>query len=310
MGMNMNTRLPSTKNLQAFLATAQHLNFTHAAEALNMTQGAISRQIQSIESLMGVTLFYRQARGLALTPEGEKFIPLAEDIIQRLQASIREVIDSANRIKLSAPSCITSWLLTHIANFQQAYPDVNIELTSTTKHQVIPNFDSFDLLITYGKPIRSRKMDQVVLFDEVLAPVCAPQWWENMTKKAQQEGLDEIAILKRCTWLHANTEQSDWSMWLAARGHHNIQGRGNQTFATLDQAVNAAEQGFGIAIGDITLAAQDLKLKRLVRPFDSYVASGNSYHLLLPKHEDNTMVGKFATWLSEQSAQITADIPN
>lgn len=70
----MQTRLPSTKNLQAFLATAQHLNFTHAAEALNMTQGAISRQIQSIESLMGVALFYRQARGLALTPEGAKFI--------------------------------------------------------------------------------------------------------------------------------------------------------------------------------------------------------------------------------------------
>lgn len=297
----MQSRLPSTKNLQAFLATAQHLNFTHAAEALNMTQGAISRQIQSIESLMGVALFYRQARGLALTPEGAKFIPLAEEIIQRLQTAIREVVDSANRIKLNAPSCITSWLLGHIANFQQAYPDVNVELTSTTKHQAIPNFDSFDLVISYGKPIRSKTIDQVVLFDEILAPVCAPQLWDTIAPQGLEDGLDEVNLLKRCTWLHANTEQSDWSMWLASRGHSNIQGRGNQTFATLDQAVNAAQQGFGMAIGDITLAAQDLKSKRLIRPFDSYVASGNSYHLLNPKNEGNSMVSKLVSWLSEQS---------
>ncbi len=297
----MQNRLPSTKNLQAFLATARHLNFTHAAEALNMTQGAISRQIQSIESLMGVALFYRQARGLALTPEGAKFIPLAEEIIQRLQASIREVVDSANRIKLNAPSCITSWLLGHIANFQQTYPDVNVELTSTTKHQAIPNFDSFDLVISYGKPIRSKTIEQVVLFDEILAPVCAPQLWDKIARQGSGERSDEMNILKRCTWLHANTEQSDWSMWLASQGHRNIQGKGNQTFATLDQAVNAAQQGFGIAIGDITLSEQDLRSRRLIRPFDSYVASGNSYHLINPTQEDNVMVGKLVSWLVEQS---------
>ncbi|MCA0934388.1 LysR family transcriptional regulator [Vibrio alginolyticus] len=297
----MQNRLPSTKNLQAFLATAQHLNFTHAAEALNMTQGAISRQIQSIESLMGVALFYRQARGLALTPEGAKFIPLAEEIIQRLQASIREVVDSANRIKLNAPSCITSWLLGHIANFQQDYPDVNVELTSTTKHQAVPNFDSFDLVISYGKPIRSKTIDQVVLFDEILAPVCAPQLWDKITQQNLEKEPDELSLLKRCTWLHANTEQSDWSMWLASRGYRNIQGRGNQTFATLDQAVNAAQQGFGMAIGDITLAGQDLKSKRLIRPFDSQVASGNGYHLINPKREGNVIVGKLVNWLAEQS---------
>ncbi len=299
----MQNRLPSTKNLQAFLATAQHLNFTHAAEALNMTQGAISRQIQSIESLMGVALFYRQARGLALTPEGAKFIPLAEEIIQRLQTSIREVVDSANRIKLNAPSCITSWLLGHIANFQQTYPDVNVELTSTTKHQAVPNFDSFDLVISYGKPIRSKTIEQVVLFEEILAPVCAPQLWDKIAKQKSVEEPDELSLLKRCTWLHANTEQSDWAMWLASRGHRNIQGKGNQTFATLDQAVNAAQQGFGMAIGDITLAEQDLKLNRLIRPFDSYIASGNGYHLLNPKHEGNAMVSKLVNWLSDQNAQ-------
>jgi len=289
----MSMRLPSTKNLQAFLATAQHLNFTHAAESLNMTQGAISRQIQTLESMMGVALFYRQARGLALTPEGAKFIPLAEDIITRLQLSIREVAQSANRIKMSAPSCITNWLLSRLANFQQAYPETNVELTSTTKHQAVPNFDNFDLIVSYGKPLRSKTVEQTLLFNEILAPVCSPELWNQIEPK-----LEESQALKHFTWLHANSEQSDWSMWLASRGHSHLKGRGNQTFATLDQAMNAAQQGFGMAIGDLTLAEQDLKLKRLIQPFEASVHSGFGYHLLNPHHGENERVSQLIEWLT------------
>ncbi|KJY84467.1 transcriptional regulator [Vibrio galatheae] len=293
----MNARLPSTKNLQAFLSTAYYLNFTHAAEALNMTQGAISRQIQSLEEIMGVALFYRQARGLSLTPEGDKFVPLAEDIVKRLQMSIREVADSANRIKLNAPSCITSWLLTRIANFQQAFPDVNVELTSTTKHEAVPNFDSFDLIITYGKPTRSKAVKQTVLFEELLAPVCAPETWQHIKAK----GVNEEALLSQLTWLHANPEQSDWMLWLENSGLKKYKGKANQTFATLDQAMNAAQQGFGIAIGDITLAAQDLKLKRLLQPFEKCVSTGNGYHLLHLHQQDNLMVNRLIEWLTLDS---------
>lgn len=293
----MNARLPSTKNLQAFLATAYYLNFTHAAESLSMTQGAISRQIQSLESIMGVTLFYRQARGLALTAEGDKFVPFAEDIIRRLQTSIREVADSANRIKISAPSCITSWLLTRIAHFQQQFPDVNVELTSTTEHHLVPSFDRFDLIIRYGKPIRSKAHQQILLFDELLAPVCSPELWQQISGADGNNPVDSVEILRQCTWLHANQAQSDWLMWLETLEQTNIKAKGNQTFATLDQAVNAALQGFGIAIGDVTLAQQDLKLKRLIQPFEHSVKSGSSYHLLLAKHEDNTRVGQLVDWL-------------
>ncbi|MCG9575849.1 LysR substrate-binding domain-containing protein [Vibrio tubiashii] len=291
----MNTRLPSTKNLQAFLSTVYYLNFTHAAEALNMTQGAISRQIQTLEEIMGVQLFYRQARGLSLTPEGDKFVPLAEDIIKRLQMSIREVADSANRIKLNAPSCITSWLLSRIANFQQAYPDVNVELTSTTKHEAVPNFDSFDLIITYGKPTRSKVVNQTLLFEEFLAPVCAPELWQQIVENGDKD------VLNQFTWLHANQEQSDWKLWLESHGNTRLKGKGNQTFATLDQAMNAAQQGFGVAIGDLTLAAQDLKLKRLIQPFDLSVTTGNGYHLLHLREQGNEMVSKLIEWLTERN---------
>ncbi|NIY82324.1 LysR substrate-binding domain-containing protein [Vibrio hepatarius] len=296
----MNSRLPSTKNLQAFLATAEHLNFTHAAEKLNMTQGAISRQIQALESIIGAMLFYRQARGLALTPEGDKFVPMAEDIIKRLQSAVREVSEGANRIKLNAPSCITSWILARLASFQQVYPDINVELTSTTKHQPIPNFDSFDVVVMYGKPSKTKNVQQALLFEEKLAPICSPQLWQKQRLASEQE--DE-SLLDRFTWLHANQEQSDWQLWLNACGLPKLKGKTNQTFATLDQAMNAAQLGYGIAIGDLTLAEQDLKLKRVIQPFDEVVSSGNGYYLMSHSDNDNAKVANLVGWLTSTEQQ-------
>ncbi|MCG9676820.1 LysR family transcriptional regulator [Vibrio sp. Isolate24] len=288
-------RLPSTKNLQAFLATAEYLNLTHAAESLNMTQGAVSRQIQSLESLMGVSLFYRRARGLALTPEGSLFLPLAQDIIKRLQRSVREVSESANRVKLLAPSCITTWLLARLANFQQANPDVNVELTSTTKHQLHPDFDSFDMVIVYGKPARSKQVSQTLLFDEILAPVCSPQLWSQCV---EEDDPVQDTLVNRFMWLHANQEQSDWALWCDSSNESALKGTGNQTFATLDQAMHAAQQGFGMTVGDVTLADQDIKSNRLLCPFDKRIRSGNSYFLLSANQEPNDSVKALSDWLA------------
>lgn len=266
-----------------------------------MTQGAISRQIQSLESIMGVTLFYRQARGLALTAEGDKFVPLAEDIIRRLQTSIREVADSANRIKLSAPSCITSWLLTRISHFQQQHSDINVELTSTTEHHMVPSFDRFDLIIRYGKPTRSKAYEQTLLFEEELAPMCSPELWHKIVGNQPSNSMSIEEALGKLTWLHANQEQSDWLMWLDTLDHSRMRGKGNQTFATLDQSVNAALHGFGIAIGDIMLSEHDLRAKRLIKPFEKSVKSGSGYYLLLPKNEQGTRTAQLVEWLVQSA---------
>ncbi len=290
----MNIRLPSTRSLQAFLATAEHLNFTHAAQAMNMTQGAISRQIQSLEEMIGVALFYRQARGLALTPEGSKLIPMAEDIVNRLRKAVIETADRSDRIKLNAPSCVTSWLLPRLMSFQQSHPDIEVELTSSIKHQRLPNFESFDLVIVYGRPPRSLSVTEHVLFEEKLTPICAPQLWQEVIGK-EKEWSDKD--LSRFTWLHANPMQSDWGLWLEKKGSLSQKGKRNQTFSTLDQAMNAAQQGFGIAVGDVTLAEEDLKLNRLMRPYPDDVTSGQSYYLLRPAEAKGTAIDDFLEWL-------------
>ncbi|MFB9215846.1 LysR substrate-binding domain-containing protein [Vibrio sinaloensis] len=293
----MMNRLPSTKQLQVFLATAQHLNFTHAAEAMNMTQGAMSRQIQTLEALIGVALFHRHARGLSLTPEGERFVVCAEEIVNQLRKAITDVADGANTIRLNAPTCITSWLLGRLAEFHQQFPDINVELTSTNKHQSSPNFDSFDMAILYGKAIKNKTTNQVLLFEERLSPLCAPELWPEVSQTFE----DKVGALAELPWLHANVEQTDWYLWLEAFAPQLKKSSRNQTFATLDQAVGAAQLGYGIAVGDLVLAERDLKLNRLVQPFDECVLSGNGYYLMTPVGTEQPNILRLVEWLAKHT---------
>jgi len=292
--------LPSTKTLQAFLATAEHLNFTKAAHALNLTQGAISRQILSLEELLGVKLFFRHARGLSLTQQGLKFVPHAEDVLNRLRSAIEEVSSTPSTIKLNAPSCVTSWLLPRLMAFQDAHPDIDVELTSTIKHHLEPNFNLFDAVIMYSKAPKLPSVVSHQLFEECLTPICRPELLDDL---GQQLSFDD---LPRLTWLHANTEQSDWKLWLNHMERRELFSKSNQHFSTLDQTMNAAQQGFGIAVGDITLAEQDLAMHRLVKPFEQTVLSGHSYYFLYPKQSDNPMLDTLQDWLVSGFQQSVA----
>ncbi len=287
--------LPSTKAIQAFLATAEHLNFTRAADALNLTQGAVSRQIIALEAMIGVKLFFRHARGLSLTPQGSQFVPLAEDIISRLYQAVANVASTPSRIKLNAPSCVTTWLLPRLMAFQDAYPEADVELTSTIKHQTKPNFDAFDAAIIYGKEPKDSSLNNQLLFDERLTPLCRPELWHSIVK--DQSG-SILHMLPKFTWLHATPTHNDWRLWLEHCQQPNITSKSNQQFSTLDQAMNAAQQGFGIAVGDITLAAQDLAMNRLIMPFDDSVCSGQSYYFLYPRQTENPMLNLLQNWLA------------
>ncbi|OEE78520.1 LysR substrate-binding domain-containing protein [Vibrio genomosp. F6] len=289
----MNKPLPSTKTLQSFLATAHHLNLTHAAKEMNLTQGAISRQIQSLEQHVGIDLFYRHARGLSLTPKGVELVPLIEETISQLKSALSQVSTSPDHIKLNAPSCITSWLLPRLMSFQQAFPDIDVELTSTIKHRFEPNFDPFDAVIVFGQPPRQKALQSDLLFEEKLTPICRP---ELMTEIEQKKALTPEDFTQ-FTWLHANAAQSDWAIWLNHVGKTNLQSKQNQHFATLDQAMNAAVQGFGIAVGDITLAEQDLLLGRVVSPHPQTMLSGNGYFLIQPKNRQNHSLSMLVDWL-------------
>ena len=103
--------------------------------------------------------------------------------------------------------------------------------------------------------------------------------------------------MKAFTWLHATPQKSDWALWLKQAQSPKLTAEQNQHFATLDLSVSAAIQGFGIAIGDVTLAKRDLESGRLVAPHPLTVASGNSYYLVRPKTMQNPSLELLIKWL-------------
>lgn len=291
----MISKLPSTKSIQAFLISAEHLNFTHAANAMNMTQGALSRQIKSLEELAGGSLFFRQARGLALTSRGELLRPRLEKVLEELESALVTASDSPTKVKLNAPSCITSWLLPRLMDFQQAYPSIDIELTSTIKHSLEPSFDTYDAVILFGKKPTQSSIFSHELFEEKLAPMCSPQILVNYSLFELE---NDPVKLTQYPWLHANKEKTDWTLWLQHINKPKLTNPANQQFATLDQAMNAAIQGFGIAIGDVTLAANELEASRLIQLSSNHVKSGSGYYLTLSRHRQTEPLSMLCDWLT------------
>ncbi|MDO6706861.1 LysR substrate-binding domain-containing protein [Photobacterium sp. 1_MG-2023] len=285
-------RLPSTRELQAFLITAEHLNFTVAAKQLNVTQGAVSRQIQALEAQLKVRLFQRHARGLTLTTKGNEFLPLVQQLLTQLQKAVDQVSNEKQQIKLKAPSCITSWLLPKLMTFQQAHPDIDVALTSAIMHNVHFASEPFDAAICYTEQPPQKDMKAFRLFDEYLSPLCAPGLLRPDA---------DLVQLSQQTWLHATAQQTDWKIWLDHVGYQGKLATQNQRFATLDLAVSAAIQGFGIAVGDVELARQDLNAGRLVMPFPQRVPSGKSYFLVRPNSAPTPALSLLFDWILEDT---------
>lgn len=146
----------------------------------------------------------------------------------------------------------------------------------------------------------------MTLFDERLTPVCSPQL-------IAEKPLAQLADLANHTLLHPTRAHRDWRLWLSRVGASDGQGAFDAdsvradigpSFDTLDLATNAAMQGFGVALGDVTLAAEDVAGKRLVAPFDIVVESGARYYLVCPDSTAHLRkVGRFWDWLASHRGE-------
>jgi len=289
----MTNRLPSIKELHAFIVTAEQRSFTAAAKVLNVTQGAISRQIIALEDKVNGPLFHRHARGLTLTRKGTDFLPLISKGINQIQHAVDSVSCVNPVIKLKIPSCITTWLLPKIMTFQQAYPHIEVELTSSIKHDISFTAESFDAAICYLPDVQDSNVNSTLLLQEILTPVCSPTL---VNKETQSLTLQEMQALP---WLHSTPQQSDWGLWLSHAHQPTLTSNTNQHFATLDLAVSAAKQGFGVSIGDITLAASDIASGNLLAPHSLQVISGKGYYLVYPAQADSPSLHTLMCWLVE-----------
>lgn len=269
----MSKRLPPLNALHAFVITARCLNLTRAAEQLCVTQGAVSRQIAALEAFLGFALFQRHARGLNLTERGQELLPEVEGAFdQLLRATQRATLENGS-LTLKAPTCAMRWLVPQLLHLEAAHPELEVALTTTTGHGIDFKNEPFDAAVIFvddGQP----PAGSIRLFDERIAPVLAPSLAERLGPQPA------ITALCGQTLLHPTRDRRDWQRWLAETGHAKVEMRKNQHFDTMDLAISAAIQGFGVAMADVLLVAEDVRMGRLLLPYDQPVATGAAYYLL------------------------------
>jgi LysR family glycine cleavage system transcriptional activator len=185
-------------------------------------------------------------------------------------------------------------MLPRIMRFQSEHPELQLQITTTWRHDVDFDVEPFDAAIVYGTA-PGAGVRALALFEERLTPVCSPQL-------AADKPLAQVGDLSSHTLLHPTRDHRDWKLWLSRAGAErtgSVQAEVGPSFDTLDLAINAAMQGFGVALGDVTLAAEDIAAKRLVTPFDLIVESGARYYLVCPDNaEQGQKVQRFWDWLA------------
>ncbi|MBP2171512.1 LysR family glycine cleavage system transcriptional activator [Erwinia toletana] len=279
--------------IHAFIVTARHLNLTHAAAELCITQGAVSRKIAALESWLGFSLFDRHARGLKLTPQGAALLPELKSGFEQMVHATDKASKSNSSVRLKAPTCAMRWLLPKLVELEQLRPDIHISLTTTVEHS--RQLDNFDAAIVYGAPLEQGYR----LFDEALTPVISA----SLLKQQQLTPED----LTHFTFLHPTADSTDWQLWLRAQQVELLMKR-NQHFATMDLAISAAIQGYGVTVADVTLIQADLAMQRLVAPFKNSVKTGAVYSLLQrPDNDAPPFLAELVAWLCLESDPLISN---
>jgi LysR family glycine cleavage system transcriptional activator len=269
----MTARLPSLNGLRAFEAAARHLSFTLAAQELNVTQTAISHQIRRLEEELGLKLFIRQSRSLALTPEATDYLPGIRAAFQDLRTATDRLLrkDDDRVLTISTlTSLAVKWLLPRLSSFQEKHPDIDVRITTSTE-LVDFRTSNVDAAIRYGQG-RWPGLDAEWLMAEHLFPVCSPKLLTGERALRQPEDL------KHATLLHTSSTIDDWRLWLTAAGlpAHLSQNRG-LTFDLAFMTIQAAIDGLGVAMGHTAYVADDVANGRLVVPFNVSMPSAGYF---------------------------------
>ncbi|MGN3960851.1 transcriptional regulator GcvA [Burkholderia gladioli] len=279
--------------LRAFESSSRHLSFTRAAQELNVTQAAVSQQVRALEERLGVSLFKRLPRGLAVTDEGLALRPVLSDAFDRIESVLRQFEGGHFHEVLTVGAVGTfavGWLMPRLRSFHALHPFVELRLM-TNNNLVDLAAEGLDCAIRFGDGnwpgTRAQK-----LFDAPLSLLCAPDIAQRLRVPADLAG----------ETLLRSYRADDWMNWFAKAGLAPMPARG-AVFDSSRLMVEAATQGAGVALAPASMFARDLATGRLVRPFDIEVQAG-SYWLIRQKGKPATPAMQlFNQWIVKQAEE-------
>ena len=300
----MRPELPSTAALQAFESAAAHGSITAAGRELHVTQGAISRQIQSLEAHLGAELFHRERQRIRLTAAGEHYLQHLRAAFDRLETAaleLRALRRGGGVLQLAIlPTYGTRWLIPRFPSFAEAHPDVQVNFTTRLQPFDFAAED-LDAAIHHGDAHwPGARLD--LLMDEDVVMVCSPGY-------RRKHHLDTPADLRRATLLQMATRPLAFVDWLAKNGITGVDGRRGPRFEHHQMVLQAVLAGLGVAVLPTFACDDELLNGRVVEAFaGTRVPTGKGYWLAYPEHRaELPALRAFRSWLLTQHGREPGD---
>jgi LysR family glycine cleavage system transcriptional activator len=298
--------LPPLGALRAFEAAARLASFTKAAEELSVTPAAVSHQIHALEQDLGVRLFHRRNRTVALTASARVLLPGLSEAFAKIRASVRRLRAHNDRGTLTvtaSPSFAATWLVLRLHRFQERFPEIDVRLSATDEVVDLMNGD-FDMGIRYGAGRYPGLEVELLLHNEVF-PACSPHLIVSGLPLRSPEDLRHHALIHDLA-VERDPLVPTWSMWLKAAGVKGVPIAPGLSFSAGHLALDAAIAGRGVVLALSTIAAGDLAAGRLVRLFSLSLPDPFAYYIATaPGALDRPKVRLFRDWLRQEADGVS-----
>jgi DNA-binding transcriptional LysR family regulator len=286
--------------LRAFEGVAKHLSFTAAANALLISQSALSRHVIALEKMLGTQLFERRPHSLVLTKAGHLLLPAVMKSFDRLEYALDDIRNDGatglRTLRVHMPPSFAAYLAVPILrDFRRAAPDVEIDLISP--YSVGPPPGDVDVAVVYSKPTVTNLVTDL-LWPVHMSLLCHP----NVAARHAGKPLAEFIELNELIHVRIS-ELPRHHLWqqFARSTQLSVNVERGLVFDTAMLAVQYAMSGEGVALVDTYLFAEHIKAGRLVRPFSNTLDDGFGYYLIThPEALSDTAVALFRAWLIER----------
>jgi LysR family glycine cleavage system transcriptional activator len=300
--------MPPLSSLRAFEAAARHLSLTKAAQELNVTPGALSHQIRALEEFIGVDLFERRVRSIALTPAGKLLYPGLQSGFTQIREAVlglRNASDNRVLVISTPPGLTSKWLAPRLYRFAGAHPEIDARISSSLTNA---NFttDGVDLAVRH-LPVEPQP-DPALVFEKLVelsfVPVCSPRLIEAYGPLDSPQALVRVPLIHDDTLAH-RANVPTWADWCAAAGIEAVDVSRGLRFNSSDHALDAAGEGAGVLLAHDLLAYDDLRTERLVIPVPLALPSGRAYHLVRARRRrESPQMQAFRDWIRQEVAAL------
>src|SRR5262249_37551974 len=304
----MHKPAPPLNALRAFEAAARHLSLTKAAQELHVTAGALSHQIRGLEEMLGVKLFERRVRSIALTPAGKLLYPGLQTGFGHIRdalASLSDVHQQRVLVISTPPGLTAKWLAARLYRFTGTHPDIDVRGSSSLG---IANFTSDGVDVAIRSLPADAAADSALFVEKMielfLLPVCSPRLIEMHGPLQRPEALKRMPLIHDDT-LAGRAKVSTWAEWFKAAGIDGVDVTRGLRFNSADHALDAASEGAGVLLAYDLLAYDDLRRGRLVIPVHFVLRSERAYFFVCPKsRKEHAHVQVFRSWIKQEIAAL------